>query len=104
MPTIDLTDAEYTAITALIRRAVEEDHFPNAPRLDPLRSALARLDPASAESHVARPLTPESAKPGIRKSAATASRGRAQSSPSRLRHLAAAVQHHFKPWEASTDG
>jgi hypothetical protein len=41
MPTIDLTDAEHAAITALIRRAIEEDRFPRAPRLDPLRSALA---------------------------------------------------------------
>ena len=46
MPTIDLTDAELAAVTAVIKRAIEEDHFPNAPRLDPLRSALAKLDPA----------------------------------------------------------
>jgi hypothetical protein len=37
MSTIDLTDAERAAVTALIKRAIEEDHFPNAPRLDPLR-------------------------------------------------------------------
>jgi hypothetical protein len=48
MPTIDLTDAEHTALVALIRRAIEEDRFPRAPRLDPLRSALAKLDPAAA--------------------------------------------------------
>ena len=48
MPTIDLTDAQHAAVTALIKRAIEEDHFPNAPRLGPLRSALAKLDPAAA--------------------------------------------------------
>ena len=48
MPTVDLTDAEHAALTALIRRAIEEDRFPNAPRLDPLRSALAKLDPIAA--------------------------------------------------------
>jgi hypothetical protein len=48
MPTVDLTDAEHAALTALIRRAIEEDRFPRAPRLDPLRSALANLDPAAA--------------------------------------------------------
>ena len=64
MPTVDLTDDELAAVTAAIKRAIEEDQFPRAPRLDPLRSALARLDPASAESHVARPLTAETAKPG----------------------------------------
>ena len=52
MPTIDLTDAELAAVTAAIRRAVEDDRFPRAPRLDPLRSALAKL--AAAQK-----LTPE---------------------------------------------
>src|SRR5271168_4427203 len=46
MPTIDLTDDEYAAVTAAIRRAVEDDRFPRAPRLDPLRAALARFDAA----------------------------------------------------------
>jgi hypothetical protein len=47
MPTIDLSDAEHAAVTALIRRAVEEDRFPRALRFDPLRAALAKLDPAA---------------------------------------------------------
>jgi hypothetical protein len=32
MPTIDLTDEEYAAVTAAIRRAIETDRFPRAPR------------------------------------------------------------------------
>ena len=52
MPTINLTDDEYEAVTAAIRRAIEDERFPRAPRLDPLRAALAKLD-AAAE------LTPE---------------------------------------------
>ena len=32
MPSIDLTDAEHAALTALIRRAIEQDRFPLAPR------------------------------------------------------------------------
>ena len=55
---IDLTDAEHTALAALVRRAIEQDTFPRAPRLDPLRSALAKLDPAAAAS-LRRPLTPQ---------------------------------------------
>jgi hypothetical protein len=43
MPTIDLTDEEHAAVTAAIRRAVEDDKFPHAPRLDPLRSPLAKF-------------------------------------------------------------
>jgi hypothetical protein len=46
MPTIDLTDDEVAAVTAAIRRAIEDDKFPHAPRLDPLRAALARFDAA----------------------------------------------------------
>jgi hypothetical protein len=52
MPTIDLTGAELAAVTAAIKRAIEEDRFPRAPRLDPLRSALAKLDPPAMASRV----------------------------------------------------
>jgi hypothetical protein len=44
MPTIDLTDDEHAAVTASIRRAIEDDRFPLAPRLNPLRAALAKFD------------------------------------------------------------
>jgi hypothetical protein len=36
VPTIDLTDAEHAAVTAAIRRTIEEDRFPHAPCLEPL--------------------------------------------------------------------
>jgi hypothetical protein len=48
MPTIDLTEDELAAVTAAIRRLIEDDRFPHAPRLDPLRSALAKLDAPQA--------------------------------------------------------
>jgi hypothetical protein len=35
--------AEHAAVTAAIERAIEEDRFSRAPRLDPLRLALAKL-------------------------------------------------------------
>jgi hypothetical protein len=47
VPTIDLTDDELAAVTAAIRRAIENDKFPQAPRLDPLRAALAKLEGAT---------------------------------------------------------
>ena len=47
MPTIDLTDEELATVTAAIRRLIEVDKFPNAPRVDRLRSALAKLDAAA---------------------------------------------------------
>jgi hypothetical protein len=55
MPTIDLTDDELAAVTAAVRRAVDEDRFPRAPRLDPLRSALAKLEAAKAASRLHLP-------------------------------------------------
>jgi hypothetical protein len=45
MPTIDLTDTKHAEITSLIRRAIDEDKFRRAPRLDPLRSARTNLRP-----------------------------------------------------------
>jgi hypothetical protein len=48
VPTIDLPDDELAAVTAAIRRLIEDDKFPLSPRLDPLRAALARLDAAAA--------------------------------------------------------
>ena len=50
MPTIDLPDDEFDAVRAAIQRVIEDDRFPHAPRLDPLRAALARLEAASAPS------------------------------------------------------
>ena len=44
MPTINLTDDELAAVTAAIRRAIEDDRFPHAPRLDPLRAALGNFE------------------------------------------------------------
>jgi hypothetical protein len=47
VPTIDLPDDELAAVTAAIRSTIEDDRYPHAPRLDPLRAALARLEAAS---------------------------------------------------------
>ena len=64
MPTIDLTDDECVAVTAAIRRAIEDDRFPRAPRLDPLRAALAKFDAAPK-------LTPEPQTAAAKGAAAT---------------------------------
>jgi hypothetical protein len=50
----DLTDDERAALTAAVRKVIDDDPYPRAPRLDALRSALAKLDPSSAP----RPLPP----------------------------------------------
>jgi hypothetical protein len=64
MPAIDLTDDELAAVTAAIWRAIEEDRFPRAPRLDPLRSALTKLDPATAPKLPKTPATSPRRQPG----------------------------------------
>jgi hypothetical protein len=49
MPKIDLADDELRAVTAAIRGVIEDDKFPHAPRLDPLRAALGKFDAAAPE-------------------------------------------------------
>jgi hypothetical protein len=61
MPTINLPDDELAAVTAAIRRAIEDDRFPHAPRLDPLRAALARLDAAAEPGSSLKELPPAKA-------------------------------------------
>jgi hypothetical protein len=50
VPTIDLPADELAAVRAAIRRIIEDDKYPHAPRLDPLRASLARLEAATGES------------------------------------------------------
>jgi hypothetical protein len=66
VPTVDLTDDEFAAVTAAVRRTIENDRFPRAPRLDPLRSALAKLDPAAALRRAPEPKPPPKAPPPAR--------------------------------------
>ena len=46
MPKIDLPDDELAAAIAAIKDVLASDRYPHAPRLDPLRAALARLEAA----------------------------------------------------------
>jgi hypothetical protein len=57
----DLTPEETDAIVALLQRAIRDDPFPFAPRLQPIKSALAKLAPQPE-----RKLRPPPPKPGNR--------------------------------------
>ena len=46
VPTINLADDEFAATAAAIRRAIKDDRFPHAPRLDPLPAALGKFEAA----------------------------------------------------------
>ena len=55
MPTIDLPADELAAVAAAIRGLIEGDRYPHAPRLDPLRAALARFDAATPMREIPAP-------------------------------------------------
>ena len=57
MPTIDLTDEEHAALVAYVLDRLREEKFPHAPRLNPVRVALAKLNVASVPHP--RPPLPE---------------------------------------------
>jgi hypothetical protein len=44
---LDLTDDEHRALVELLRRQIDVDPYPHAPRLDPLKAILAKLDPSA---------------------------------------------------------
>ena len=65
MPTIDLPDDEFDAVRAAIRRVIEDDRFPHAPRLDPLRAALAKLDAEAPSEPTPHPRSAKAKAPKI---------------------------------------
>ena len=46
MPRIEISDDELAAVTAALRRVIEDDKYPRVPPLDPLKTALAKLEAA----------------------------------------------------------
>jgi hypothetical protein len=63
MPTIDLPADELAAVTAAIRGVIEGDRYPHAPRLDPLRAALARFDAAQVAKDISLSKNRQAPKP-----------------------------------------
>jgi hypothetical protein len=55
---INLNDDELPAVTAALRRLVDEDKFPHAPRLDPLRAALGKFEAAAEPAPQPKPPPP----------------------------------------------
>ena len=67
MRTIDLPADELAAVTAAIRRAIEDDRFPHAPRLDPLRAALGKFEAAPEPTPLPKAPPPAKADNGVRR-------------------------------------
>ena len=53
---LDLTDEETQALIRLVRREIDDDCYPMAPRLDPLKAVLAKLDPPRPAEPLPPPL------------------------------------------------
>jgi hypothetical protein len=58
--TLALTAAEKLALIQLLRDVIDYDRFPLAPRLDPLKAILAKLEPP-----VPKPERPPPLRPGM---------------------------------------
>jgi hypothetical protein len=61
VPIVDLPADELEATIAALRGLIESDRYPHAPRLDPLRAALARLEAASKANHGSHSVPPPKA-------------------------------------------
>ena len=55
---LELTDEERAALVKHLRQTLDYARFPLAPRLDPLKSILAKLDPPKPQYQPAPPLKP----------------------------------------------
>lgn len=44
----ELSDAELAAVIVALKEKLDRDRYPRAPRLEPFRAALAKLDASSA--------------------------------------------------------
>jgi hypothetical protein len=54
--TLDLTDDEAAALAKHLRHAIDYDRYPLAPRLDPLKAILAKLEPPPPQPELPPPL------------------------------------------------
>lgn len=52
---LDLTDEEHAVMFRFVKRAMDEDHFPYAPRLDQLDAIVVKLKPQPVREPVPPP-------------------------------------------------
>jgi hypothetical protein len=56
--TVDLPDEEAAALTRYLRQKLDDERFPLAPRLNPLKAVLAKVDPPAPRPEPLPPLKP----------------------------------------------
>ena len=55
---LDLSDDETRALARHLRHTLDDDPYPHAPRLDPLKAILAKLEPPAPKPEALPPLRP----------------------------------------------
>jgi hypothetical protein len=55
---LELTDQEAAALARYLRRKLDDERFPFAPRLDPVKAILAKLEPTAPRPEPLPPLKP----------------------------------------------
>ena len=63
-----LTKAERQLLIRLVWRALDDDRYPMAPRLDPLKAIPAKLEPPPPPPQPLRPLPPQEEAPSHERS------------------------------------
>jgi hypothetical protein len=58
--TRELSDDETAALARYLRQKLDDERFPLAPRLDPVKAILEKLDPPAQRSDPLPPLMPGS--------------------------------------------
>jgi hypothetical protein len=56
--TLELTDEEHRALVRLLKRSIDQDRFPFAPRHKPIKAILAKLEPPGPQPNPLPPRTP----------------------------------------------
>lgn len=59
---LELTDDEAEALVTCLRRTIQDDRYPVAPRLGPLKNILLKLDPIP-QQRPPRPPPPSTTRP-----------------------------------------
>jgi hypothetical protein len=59
MPMVDLTDEQLAAVIAALKEKLDRDRYSRAPRLEPFRAALAKLNPAPRPVAPPKPPLPQ---------------------------------------------
>ena len=54
--TLDLTDDEAAALAKHLRQAIDDARYPLAPRLDPLKAILAKVEPPAPKPEPLPPI------------------------------------------------